>query len=231
MSSNNHNDEVFQNKKKPKTPFKFNLILNEEQKEAKQKILEHPITLLTGNPGSGKTLLSTNIALDLLFKKEIERIYIARPFIYAESEQSLGALPGGIQDKLIGITTPILENMYLLCGKQKVEELVQEGIINILPLAFMRGITIFNSVLILDEVQNATSSQLFTALSRLGKNSKAIITGDINQCDLKNKSLSCWNFLKILEKDIQEMTRINLTSNHRHDIVEKITNVYNQYKD
>lgn len=224
-------NDSFKEKRKPRGEIKFKLQLNEEQKEAKRIILENSITILTGNPGSGKTLLATNLALDLLFKREIERIYIARPFVYAENEQNLGALPGDVKDKLVGITTPILENMYLLYGKDKIEKLIQEGIINILPLAFMRGITVYNSLLILDEVQNATANQLFTALSRLGKLSKMIITGDINQCDLRNKSTSCWNFLKILETQIPEIKKINLTSNHRHDVVEKITNVYNDYKD
>ena len=110
MSSKPHTDQVYATKKVPKNPIKFHIQLNEEQKQAKDIILNNTITVLKGKAGSAKTLLACNVALDLLFKRQIERIFIARPFVYAENE-SLGILPGGIQDKLIGLTTPIIENM------------------------------------------------------------------------------------------------------------------------
>ena len=93
MSSKPHTDQVYVQKKVPKNPIKFNLQLNEEQKEAKEIILNNTITVLKGKAGTAKTLLACNVALDQLFKKQIERIFIARPFIYAENE-NLGILPG-----------------------------------------------------------------------------------------------------------------------------------------
>jgi phosphate starvation-inducible PhoH-like protein len=231
MSSKNYNDPVYKQKRIPKNPIKFNIQLNEEQKEAKNVILNNTITVLKGKAGSSKTLLACNVALDLLFKKEIERIFIARPFIYAENE-SIGILPGGVQDKLIGITTPIIENMYMLTGKDKIDKLISEGIINILPVAFMRGLTINNSIMILDEFQNATLSQTYTALSRLGKGSKIIVTGDMAQCDLKNKKDSGFDFFKKLEtENIPGLKIITLVGNHRHDLVEQISKIYDNYKD
>lgn len=215
--------------KKIKNPIRFYIQLNEEQKAAKQVILDNTITVLKGQAGSSKTLLACNVALDLLFKKEVEKIHIARPFVYAEKEQ-LGILPGGVQDKLIGITTPIIENMYNLYNKEKIDKLIQEGKIIILPLAFMRGMTLNNSVLILDEFQNATISQTYTALSRLGKGSKIIVTGDMAQCDLPKKTDSGFDFFKKLEHE-GVVKIVHLKSNHRHDLVDQISKLYFEYKD
>lgn len=231
MASKPHTDEVYKEKRKPKGPIKFNIQLNEEQKEAKEVILKNTITILKGKAGSSKTLLACNVALDLLFKKDIEYIFIARPFIYAENEQ-IGILPGTVQDKLIGLTTPIIENMYSLVAKEKIDNLIAEGLIRILPVGFMRGMTVNNSVLILDEFQNATLSQTYTALSRLGKGSRIIVTGDMAQCDLKNKKDSGFDFFKKLENEgLPGVKIITLESNHRHDLVEAISKIYEIYKD
>lgn len=217
-------------KRKPKGEIKkFNISLNQEQKLAKAEVLNNTITILKGGPGSGKSFLACNVVLDMLFKKEIGKIYIARPFVYAENEP-LGILPGNVNEKLIGITTPILENMYNLCGKEQIDNLVLEGIINILPISFMRGLTISNSMLILDEFQNATLSQIYTSLSRLGKGSKIIVTGDMSQCDLKNKKDSGFDFFKKLESEnISGVKIITLKENHRHELVETISKIYQEY--
>lgn len=231
MASKPHTDQVYQEKRKPKGPIKFNIQLNEEQKNAKEQILLHTITVLKGKAGSSKTLLACNVALDLLFKREIERIYVARPFVYAENEP-IGILPGGVQDKLIGLTTPIIENMYLLASKEKIDNLITEGVINILPVGFMRGMTLNNSVIILDEFQNATLSQTYTALSRLGKGSKIIVTGDMAQCDLKNKKDSGFDFFKKMETEsLPSVKIITLETNHRHELVEQISKLYDSYRD
>lgn len=215
-------------KRKPKNPIQFQIELNTEQREAKEIILANKITLLKGEAGTAKTLLACNVALDLLFTKEVERIYIARPFVYAEKEP-LGILPGSVQDKLIGLTTPIIENMYNLYNREKINSLLQDGIINILPLAFMRGMTLNNSVLILDEFQNATLTQTYTALSRLGKGSKVIVTGDMTQCDLAKKSDSGFDFFKRLEQE-GIVKSIILKTNHRDELVNLIAQVYHDYK-
>lgn len=218
--------------KKPKGPIKaFNAPLTDEQKIVKARILNNSITLLKGKAGSSKTFLACNVALDMLQKGDTEKIYIARPFVYAENEMEIGILPGTIQDKLIGITTPIIENMYLIMGKEKVDALITEGIINILPVAFMRGMTLNNSVFIIDECQNLTLSATYTALSRIGHGTKTILTGDMTQCDLKNKKDSGFDFFKKLEiEKLPGFEIIELKENHRHDLVEKITAIYMDYK-
>ena len=97
MASNHHTDEVFVQKRRPKRPIKFNIQLNEEQKLAKQKIIESPITVLKGMAGSGKTLLATQVALDMLFTKQVEKVIITRPTV---SKEDIGFLPGDIKEKM-----------------------------------------------------------------------------------------------------------------------------------
>lgn len=230
MPSKPHTDAVYKEKKVPKTPIKFNVQLNEEQKAAKSQIYENDITVLKGKAGSSKTMLACNVALDLLFKRQIDRIFVARPMVYAENER-LGFLPGGVQDKLVGITTPIIENMYILSNKMSIDKLIEEGKITILPVAFMRGLTLNNSCLILDEWQNATYSQNYMALSRMGKGTKVIVTGDMAQCDLPNKKDSGFDFFKRLETaGLPKFKIIELQSNHRHDLVELISKVYDEIR-
>ena len=112
MASNHHTDPMFAEKRKPKNPIKFQLQLNEEQKETKAKILENDITIITGQAGSGKTLVAVQTALDQLFNKEVEKIIIARPVVTAKEE--IGFLPGGIKEKLDPFVAPIYDNAYRL---------------------------------------------------------------------------------------------------------------------
>lgn len=218
--------------KKPKGEIKkFNVSLTDEQKLVKAKILNNTITVLKGGPGSSKTFLACNVALDMLFRREVERIYVSRPFIYTPGEEELGILPGGVKEKLIGITTPILENMYILTSKEIIEKLIDSGTIVILPSVFMKGMTLPNSVIILDEYQNALTSVTYTALTRLGLGSKMIITGDMTQCDLKNKKDSGFDFFKKLQiENLPGFEIIELKGNHRHSVVDTITAIYLDYK-
>ena len=111
MSSNDYNDEVFQNKRKPKNPIKFKIELNSEQKEAKQLILENPVTLIKGMAGSGKTLVACQIALDMVFKREVEKIVITRPTV---AKEDIGFLPGDLKEKMDPWLAPIYANLHLL---------------------------------------------------------------------------------------------------------------------
>lgn len=135
MSQNNCEDN-FKNKKTPKNPIKFKLDLNTEQKEAKQIILDNPVTLIKGMAGSGKTLLACQIALDLVFKKEMDKIVITRPTV---SKEEIGFLPGDLKEKMDPWLAPIYSNLYLLYDKEKIDKMVLENQIEIVPFAFMRG--------------------------------------------------------------------------------------------
>lgn len=228
MASNHHEDEIFKEKRKPKNPINFKIQLNEEQKLAKQKILENTITLLAGSAGSGKTLLACQIALEKLFMREVEKIIITRPTV---SKEEIGFLPGDLREKMDPWVQPIYQNMYLLYNKADIEKRINEGDIEIVPVSFMRGRTFVNSLVIVDEAQNVTHEQMEMIVTRIGINSKMIICGDDHQVDLKNKRDSGFKFLYTAAKKIKDLEAIKLTFNHRNPIVESLIDLYNDFYD
>ena len=206
MNPTHHEDEIFQEKRKPKNPIKFKIELNQEQKEAKSKILENTVTLLAGSAGSGKTLLACQIALEKLFMKEVEKIIITRPTV---SKEEIGFLPGDLREKMDPWVQPIYQNMYALYDRVKIEKHIQEGDIEIVPVSFMRGRTFLDSIVIVDEAQNVTHEQMEMIVTRLGLRSKMIICGDDNQVDLKNKRDSGFRFLYTASKKIKNLAAIS----------------------
>jgi phosphate starvation-inducible PhoH-like protein len=224
----NNQQNVPQTKHKPKNPIKFQITLNEEQKQAKSVILSNKITILKGMAGSGKTLLACQIGLDMLFRKDIEKIIIARPMVNAGED--MGFLPGGVAEKTREYLIPIYDNMYQLYNKNKIDELIADNKIEICPLGMLRGRTFTNALVIIDESQNLLHSQTEGMLSRLGKGSKMIVCGDQTQCDLKDKKQSGFPFLKKLE-NLPGFAMFTLKQNHRDEIVELILQVYSEYRD
>jgi phosphate starvation-inducible PhoH-like protein len=220
-----HEDSIFQEKRKPKNPIKFKLNLNEEQKDAKSKILNNTITLLAGSAGSGKTLLACQIALEKLFMKEVEKVIITRPTV---SKEEIGFLPGDLREKMDPWVQPIYQNMYLLYDKDKVEKCIAEGSIEIVPLSFMRGRTFVNNFVIVDEAQNVTHEQMHMIVTRIGLNSKMIICGDDAQVDLKKRSDSGFKFLYKGASKIKKLEAITLKTNHRDPIVEDLLRYYDE---
>jgi phosphate starvation-inducible protein PhoH and related proteins len=225
MTSNHHNDEVFVEKRKPKGPIKFKIQLNEEQKEAKAKILHNTVTLLAGSAGSGKTLLACQIALEKLFTKECDKIIITRPTV---SKEEIGFLPGDLREKMDPWVQPIYQNMYALYDKVKIEKLISDGAIEIVPVSFMRGRTFLDSIVIVDEAQNVTHEQMQMIVTRIGLRSKMIVCGDDHQVDLKQKKDSGFRFLYAAARKIKNMCAISLKINHRDPIVEDLINLYDE---
>ena len=223
-----YNDEVFQAKRRPKNPIKFNISLNNEQKAAKEIILENPVTVLKGMAGSGKTLVAVQVALDLLFSKQVEKIIITRPTV---AKEDIGFLPGDIKEKMDPWLAPIYHNLYLLYSKEKIDKEVEEGRIEILPFAFMRGRTFVDAFVVVDEAQNVTHTQMEMVLGRLGKNSWMTICGDLAQVDLKNKKETGFSFLSRVEEHVKGVRVVVLKQNHRHPIVESILEVYQTFRD
>ena len=215
-------------KRKPKNPIKFKINLNEEQKEAKAIILANPVSVLKGAAGSGKTLLAVQIALDMLFNREIEKLVITRPTV---AKEDIGFLPGDLKEKMDPWLAPIYANLEMVYDKTKIEKLLSEGIIEILPFPFMRGRTFLNSCVILDEAQNVTNNQMEMVLGRLGVASKIMICGDISQIDLKAKKDSGLDFLNTIAARVPGVQIISLKKNHRHPIVPEILSVYTEYND
>tara|TARA_Y100000389_G_scaffold204934_1_gene260979 strand:- start:4758 stop:5444 length:687 start_codon:yes stop_codon:yes gene_type:complete len=228
MASNHHTDDVFVQKRRPKRPIKFNIQLNEEQKLAKQKIIESPITVLKGMAGSGKTLLATQVALDMLFTKQVEKVIITRPTV---SKEDIGFLPGDIKEKMDPWLAPIYHNLNALYNKDKIQKLLDDETIEIVPFAFLRGRTFLNSFVIVDEAQNVTHNQMETVIGRLGKKSKMVVCGDMAQIDLKDKRETGFSFLSRIEESVEGFSIFNLVQNHRHEIVSPILKVYQTFRD
>jgi phosphate starvation-inducible protein PhoH and related proteins len=221
--------KTFQEKRKPKGQIKFNLQLNEEQKRAKELILNSTITVLRGKAGSGKSLLAANVALDLLFKKDIEKIIITRPTVVAG--QDIGFLPGDVNEKLAPFTAPVYENMHRLYSKEKIEKCIAEGEIEIVPVSFMRGRNFTNCLVVVDEAQNLTDNQTELLLTRICSGSKMIFCGDGAQIDLKDKKTSGFDVVCKHMKEIPGFNVITLEKNHRHPIVDNILEVYKSFRD
>ena len=231
MTDFNRSEEaqnIFKEKRKPKNPITFKITLNEEQKAAKQLILENPVTLLKGMAGSGKTLVACQVALDMVFKKDVERIIITRPTV---AKEEIGFLPGDLKEKMDPWLAPIYANLYMLYDKEKVDKMIRDNVIEIVPFAFMRGRTFPNSFVIVDECQNITHGQTEMILGRLGKGGKMVFCGDITQTDLKTKKDSGIGFFTRLEENIKGVKVFTLKTNHRHEIVEPILKLYSDYRD
>jgi len=224
MTQPSHEDDIFKEKRKPKNPIKFKIQLNEEQKEAKARILENTITLLAGAAGSGKTMLACQIALEKLFMRDCEKVIITRPTV---SREEIGFLPGDLREKMDPWVQPIYQNMFLLYDKDKVEKCINEGQIEIVPVSFMRGRTFVNAIVIVDEAQNVTHEQMEMIVTRIGKNSKMMVCGDDAQVDLKQKRDSGFKFLYAAAKKIKKIEAISLKQNHRDPLVEDLINLYN----
>jgi len=220
--------QIFKEKRKPKNPISFKIQLNEEQKLAKQVILDSPVTLLRGMAGSGKTLVACQVALDLVFKKDAERIIITRPTV---AKEEIGFLPGDLKEKMDPWLAPIYANLYMLYDKAKIDKMIQDQTIEIVPFAFMRGRTFPDAVVIVDECQNITHGQTEMILGRLGKGGKMIFCGDITQTDLKNRKDSGIGFFTRMEENIKGVKIFTLKTNHRHEIVEPILKLYSEYRD
>jgi phosphate starvation-inducible protein PhoH len=210
-----------------KNPIRFNIQLTEEQKNVKNIVLNTPVNFIVGKEGTGKTMLAVNIALDLFFRKDThyKQIIITRPTVTTED---FGFLPGGISEKLDPFLQPIYENLRKVYGatdaqKNKIAKHLEKGDIRILPIAFTRGVSYDNAVVIVDEFQNCTKSQIEMIIGRLGKTSKLIFSGSKQQIDLKYKSDSCIKLLDRLKSN-QYCHISELITNHRHPSIESILN-------
>lgn len=203
---------------------KFDIQLTDEQKKAKEQILQTPFSFVHGEAGSGKSLICSQIGLDLLFKKVIDKIVITRPTVGTEDN---GFLPGTLEEKMDPWLVPIRDNMRKVYNKpEKLKSMEQEGQIEIVALTHFRGRTFSKAVCIIDEYQNLTKSQLRMAIGRLGKDSMMVFCGDRNQIDLKDKRDSAVNDVEALTGN-KFVSVIELKENHRHEAVKEILKILN----
>ena len=208
----------------PKGSVRFSLSLSEEQKAAKQAILHHPYNFIVGKAGSGKTLLACQIALDMFFKRMINKIIITRPTVSTEDN---GFLPGSEKEKMEPWLVPIRSNMRKIYNKPLIlDRMEKDESIELVSLAHFRGRTFENSIVIVDEFQNLTRAQFKMALGRLGKGSTMIFCGDNQQIDLKDKNYSAIHDLPKID-DSQYVYKRVLQDNHRHEAIDEVFELLN----
>lgn len=200
------------------------------QKQYVDAIRNNTIILGIGPAGTGKTFLAVAMAVTALRNKEVERIVLTRPAV--EAGEKLGFLPGDLQNKIDPYLRPLYDALYEMLGQETYQRYTERGIIEVAPLAYMRGRTLDDSFIILDEAQNTTPEQMKMFLTRLGFRSKAVVTGDLTQTDLpfgkKSGLAQACNILKNIEGiAIHEFDQRDVV---RHKLVQKIISAYEKYE-
>lgn len=184
-----------------------------------------------GPAGTGKTYLACALAANALKNKEVERIILARPAV--EAGESLGFLPGDLQDKVDPYLRPLYDAIFEIVGQETAARLRESGVIEVVPLAYMRGRTLDNSFIILDEAQNTTREQMKMFLTRMGFNSKVVVTGDITQIDLPKGAGSGLVEAKRVLSGVEgvEFSYLTEVDVVRHELVKRIIKAYSDYED
>ena len=209
-----------------KTPRRSIIPRSKRQSDYLKALQNDNIVMSLGPAGTGKSYLAVSVAVTMLMEKKIERVILSRPAV--EAGERLGFLPGDMKEKVDPYLRPLYDALYDLFGYEKIQKKIETGEIEIAPLAFMRGRTLKNSFAILDEAQNATSTQIKMFLTRIGENSKLVVNGDPSQVDLINKGhsgllkskkiLEGINEIKVIEFDHKDVVR--------HPLVSKIIQAY-----
>ena len=205
---------------KPRNPNQVHYITN---------IFHHDICFGIGPAGTGKTYLAVAAAVDALERQEIRRILLTRPAV--EAGEKLGFLPGDLSQKVDPYLRPLYDALFEMLGFEKVEKLIERNVIEVAPLAYMRGRTLNDAFIILDESQNTTTEQMKMFLTRIGFNSKAVITGDITQIDLPRGARSGLRHAIEVLKDVNEISFNFFTANDvvRHPVVARIVQAYERH--
>ena len=206
-------------------------LYNNNQQQYMQNMLQHDINFGVGPAGTGKTFLAVACAVAALQQYNVKKIVLVRPVV--EAGEQLGFLPGDLTQKINPYLQPIYDSLHELLGFAKVEKYLQQKIIEIVPLAYMRGRTLNDAFVILDEGQNATIDQMKMFLTRLGFNSKAVITGDVTQIDLPKTKFSGLRHAIDLLKDISNISVTYFQSKDvvRHPLVQEIVDAYAKWED
>lgn len=198
------------------------------QRELIHAIRENDIVISIGPAGTGKTYVSVAMAVDALLQQKYKRIILVRPAV--EAGEKLGFLPGDISDKINPYLMPLYDAIYDMVEFDRVQQMIQDGVIEIAPLAYMRGRTLNDSFIILDEAQNATLEQMKMFLTRLGFRSKMVVTGDITQVDLPKGSESGLTHAQRILKNIEGLRLVHFNEKDvvRHELVKKIIRAYDK---
>jgi phosphate starvation-inducible PhoH-like protein len=200
------------------------------QRRYVEAIEKHDMVFGIGPAGTGKTYLAVAMAISALLAKRVNRIILARPAV--EAGERLGFLPGTLQDKIDPYLRPLYDALYDMLDPEKVDRYLEKNVIEIAPIAFMRGRTLNDSFVILDEAQNTTSEQMKMFVTRLGFNSKAVITGDVTQIDLPNARRSGLLEAMDILHAVEGLTFVHFDESDvvRHHLVQRIIRAYDEHK-
>jgi len=200
------------------------------QKLYLQSILKHPIVFGIGPAGTGKTYLAMAAAVSALLKDEVQRIILTRPAV--EAGEALGFLPGDLREKILPYLRPLYDALGDMLDPEDVSRLTEKGVIEIAPLAYMRGRTLSNAFIVLDEAQNTTPEQMMMFLTRLGEESRMVITGDVTQIDLPRAKSSGLLEVKHILRDIPGIDFHTFSGADvvRHPLVQRIIDAYDSYR-
>src|SRR2546429_6888854 len=195
-----------------------------------EAIEKHDMVFATGPGGTGKTYLAVAMAVSALLTKQVNRIIPARPAV--EAGERLGFLPGTLQEKIDPYLRPLYDALFDMMDPERVERYLEKNVIEIAPIAFMRGRTLNDSFVILDEAQNTTSEQMKMFVTRLGFGSKAVITGDITQIDLPNARRSGLLEAADVLKGVEGLAFVHFDEADvvRHHLVQRIIRAYDEHK-
>ncbi|XFA73499.1 PhoH family protein [Thermosynechococcaceae cyanobacterium Okahandja] len=200
------------------------------QRQYIQAIRHHTLTFGIGPAGTGKTFLATVLAVHALLAGTYERLILTRPAV--EAGERLGFLPGDLQQKIDPYLRPLYDALYELVEPDKISNLMERGVIEVAPLAYMRGRTLNNAFVILDEAQNTTPAQMKMVLTRIGFNSRLVVTGDLTQTDLPEHQTSGLGVAAKILKDVEGIAFCYLTKGDviRHPLVERIIDAYDRHE-
>lgn len=204
-------------------------VKNFGQREYVQSVKHNAITFGIGPAGTGKTYLAVVMAISALKHGDVDKIILTRPAV--EAGESLGFLPGDLKEKVDPYLRPIYDALHAILGREHVSRLMERGVIEIAPLAYMRGRTLDSAFVILDEAQNTTTAQMKMFLTRLGFGSQMIVNGDISQIDLPKHASSGLVQAKYILKDVDKINFVYFNSNDvvRHPVVARIIDAYESY--
>ena len=214
-----------------KTPKKSIIPRGKNQRQYIENIFNYEVNFGIGPAGTGKTYLAVAAAIDALLNERVDRIILIRPAV--EAGEKLGFLPGDLSQKVDPYLRPLYDGLYEMLGIEKTEKLMAKGIVEIAPLAYMRGRTLNNSFIIVDESQNTTKEQMKMVLTRMGFGSYLVINGDLTQIDLpKNIDSGLSNAVKVLkDTDGIGFTRFLSRDVVRHPLVRKIIDAYEYFEE